>query len=188
MFPYNYLIAAALLVQAPQETIDPVTMPSQEMFADVHEAMQNLAVDWEILDPRECRYILEREKDFYADLNLLRKRYQELADAPPLNDCWRFPSRPVLGEYLTFNRGFQQHLNLTLFASPARTEALKEMIVETERIYQILDKARDTQCEYYYITVRRYALKSLKEAIGDNDFYNGQLPDHIPFWRFREIE
>ena len=38
-----------------------------------------LAVQWEILDPGEVRYVLTRSEDFASDLKLLRRRYHELA-------------------------------------------------------------------------------------------------------------
>ena len=37
--------------------------------------LQALAIRWKILDPREVRYILARQEDFVADLNLLRRRH-----------------------------------------------------------------------------------------------------------------
>ena len=44
--------------------------------------------------------------------------------------------------------------------------------------------ARHAACEYYYVTVRRQALKKLKEMIGDQAYYSGSLPPHVPVWRF----
>jgi hypothetical protein len=46
---------------------------------------------------------------------------------------------------------------------------------------------RDARCEYYYVTVRRQALKRLKDMLGEDDYYAAKLPPHVPIWRFEEI-
>jgi hypothetical protein len=38
------------------------------------------------------------------------------------------------------------------------------------------------------VTVRRQALKKLREMIGENAYYYGQMPPSVPVWRFREVE
>src|SRR5262249_36039264 len=86
MFPHDYLLAVALLT-SPPDSPEPVTAP--DLFAALQPALQGLAVEWEILDPREVRYVLTRPEDFGSDLKLLRRRSQDLADAPPLGDGMR---------------------------------------------------------------------------------------------------
>src|SRR5262249_41821761 len=79
MFSCEFLVAVSLLLQ-PADT--PESAPAPEMFNMVRLALQTLAVEWEILDQREVRYVLARAEDFTSDLNLLRRRYAELEDAP----------------------------------------------------------------------------------------------------------
>ena len=62
------------------------------------------------------------------------------------------------------------------------------MLLEADRLYQIWDLVRDNRCDYYYVTVRRQALKKLKEMIGDQAYYSGQLPPHVPVWQFARID
>src|SRR4029453_6723634 len=75
---------AAMLLTTPPGT--PEMTPPADDWPAIQEALQTMAVEWEILDPREVRYILARPDDFANDLTLLRNRYQELKDAPKLND------------------------------------------------------------------------------------------------------
>src|SRR5204862_3037887 len=89
MLTFDYLLAAVLLA-APADR-DVAVGP--DLFGTVGPAVQQLALKWEILDPREVRYVLTRPEDFAADLKLLQRRYPELANAPPVNDCLRFPDR-----------------------------------------------------------------------------------------------
>jgi hypothetical protein len=46
---------------------------------------------------------------------------------------------------------------------------------------------RDARCDYYYVTVRRLALKRLRELVGDEAYYAGNLPPCVPIWRLQEM-
>src|SRR5579871_1573208 len=106
MLPMDYMLALALLTGSPDATDPPAAWDG---LATVRPTLQALAVSREVLDPREVRYVLTRPEDFPADLKLLRRRYRELADAPPLDDCMRFPDRALINELLAFNRAYRQH-------------------------------------------------------------------------------
>src|SRR5690242_16867636 len=98
MFTLDYLLAAALLASPADKDV----AVGPDTFGTVGPAVQRLALQWEILDPREVRYVLTRPEDFQADLKLLQRRYHELANAPPVSDCLRFPDRAVVSELLAF--------------------------------------------------------------------------------------
>jgi hypothetical protein len=184
MFSCDFLLAAALLVQ-PADT--PESAPPPEYFPVVRLALQSLALEWELLDQREVRYVLSRPEDFTADLNLLRRRYGELSDAPPSQDCFRFPERATVNEYLAFNRAYRQHIDIRQPGEPSRWWDLRSALQETDHLYAVWDTVRDARCEYYYVTVRRQALKRLREMIGEEAYYSGQLPPYVPVWRFQRI-
>ena len=67
-------------------------------------------------------------------------------------------------------------------------DELRIALNETDHLYQVWDSVRDARCNYYYVTVRRQALKTLREMIGTEAFYRGELPPHVPVWRFPEID
>ena len=184
MFPTQYLLAAALLTQ-PADA--PGSVPNPEWYAVLKGSLHTLAVEWEILDPREVRYVLARPEDFTSDLNLLRRRYQELADAPPVGDSLRFPNRTAINELLAVNRAYRQHIDVRQPGEPSRWWELRGALQETDNLYHVWDTARDAGCEYYYVTVRRQALSRLRELLGPADYYAGKLPPHLPMWRFQEI-
>lgn len=184
MFPYRFLMAAALLTQSPESPQPP---PSPECFTVLKGPLQSLAVQWEILDPREVRYVLARPEDFSSDLNLLRRRYQELSEAPPVSDSLRFPERTTINELLAINRSYRQHIDGRQPGEPSRWWELRSVLQETDNLYHIWDTARDARCEYYYVTVRRQALQRLRELLGPQAYYQGNLPPHVPMWRFQEV-
>jgi hypothetical protein len=185
MLPFDYLAALVLLTAAPT-AVDSGDTPRISAALRVH--LQELAVEWEILDPRELRYILARPEDFSSDLNLLRRRHRELVSAPPLSDCLRFPERATINDLLSYNRAYRQHIDLRQPVELIRWWELRVALQETERLYQIWDSVRDARCDYYYVVVRRQALKRLREQIGDEAYYAGDLPPSVPLWRFSMLD
>lgn len=182
---FDYLLALALLT-APLDPA-PTAVGDAEMFAHLRSPLQALAVQLEVLDPREVRYLLTRPEDFQADLILLRRRYQELADAPVLNESLRFPDRETVNELLAFNRAYRQHIDVRQTVELSHWWEYQAALQETEQLYQIWDTVRDARCEYYYVTVRRQALKRLRDLLGDEAYFSGQLPPYVPLWRFQVV-
>jgi hypothetical protein len=185
MLALDYMLAVALLTSGAEAGELP---PLGDGLANVRLTLQALAVSWEVLDPREMRYVLTRQEDFAADLKLLRRRHRELADAPPLQDCMRFPDRALINELLAFNRTYRQHLDNRQALEQTYWWELREAVQEPERLYQIWDTVRDARCDYYYVTVRRQALKKLRETVGEDAYWSGCLPPHVPVWRFARID
>ena len=180
------ILAAALLTgSGPAELQTPAAL--QAAFPSMRFAMLSLALEWEILDPRETRYVLTRADDLTSDLKMLQRRYQDLVDAPPLADAARFPDRSVVNELLVFNRAYLSYIELRQPTEMAHVNELRAVQREVNFLYQVWDSVRDARCEYYYVTVRRQALKKLRELIGDEAYFKGELPPHVPIWRFREI-
>ena len=193
MFPLDYVLAVTLIATAPDCT-EAVMIADREEAADAYDAfttvrpvVQQLAVDWELLDPRETRYVMSRSEDFTGDLRLIRRRYGELRDAPPSYDCLRFPDRGMINELLKFNRDYRQYLEARQATETMSWWQLHDAMVECDRIYQVWDLVREANCDYYYVTVRRQALKKLRETVGELNFYNATLPPHVPVWRFARI-
>ena len=185
MAPINTVLAIALLTAPPGP---PDARDVQNLFETMKGPLQALAVKWEILDPRESRYILARQDDFAADVNLLRRRYHELANAPGVADSRRFPERALVNDLLGFNRSYRQHIDVRQPLELSNWSEMRDVLQETDRLYQIWDTVRDARCEYYYITVRRQALKKLEETVGPEAYLSGKLPPHVPLWRFQQID
>jgi hypothetical protein len=185
MFGFDCLLAVALLTSPPDT---PESAVNAHLHGKLKSTLQMLAVQWEILDQREVHYILSRPEDFQSDLNLLRRRFRDLADAPALNDSLRFPDRETINDLLAFNRSYRQNLTNRQPVELVRCWELRTAMQETEHLYQVWDTVRDARCDYYYVTVRRQALKKLRKMLGDDAYYFGRLPPPVPLWRFQEID
>ncbi len=185
MFAVDTLLAITLLSASPDTPIEPGL---DKQFNTLAPVLRQTAISWEIMDRRETHYVLARADELKADLQLLRKRYRELKDAPAVHDCVRFPSRKAISQMLAFNREYRDHLKRLLAVDRTRAWVYREAITETDRLYKIWDTIRDTRCEYYYSSYRRQALKKVVQLIGMEAFYNGNYPPHIPVWRFSSID
>ena len=93
----------------------------------------------------------------------------------------------TVNEFLAFNRAYRQHIDIRQPGEPASWWELRSALQETDHLYQIWDTVRDARCEYYYVTVRRQALKRLREMLGEEAYYSGRLPPYVPMWRFQPI-
>jgi len=193
MFPLDYVLAVTLIATAPDCMASPTQADTEEVadaydaFVTVRPVVQSVAIEWELLDPRETRYVLSRPEDFSGDLKLIRRRFGELHDAPPSQDCMRFPDRNLVNDLLKFNREYRQYIEARQATEAMYWWQLRETMVECDRIWQVWDTVREASCDYFYVTVRRQALKKLRDTLGDQAYYSGVLPPHVPVWRFARI-
>lgn len=139
-------------------------------------AIFQVAVGLELADPREA--------DYAPTLADLRERYARLIDAPPACDASRFPDRDAINDAIAFNRQYTHYMTdrQRLFGETPY------LLAECERLYHVYDLARDTQCGFYYIHVRRQSLADLRDAIGWEAYYAGVLPAPIPVENLRIID
>src|SRR5262249_5556218 len=155
------MLAVAVLL-APVDQGTPVSLQEHAYLA---ATVQAVAVSWEVLDPRESSYVLAKPEHFDTDLQLVRRRYHDLAGAPPVVDVQRFPSRDVVCELLSFNRDYHRTLVRKQDVMGVRA-GVAEAISETDELYHVWDVVRDAQSEFYYVSVRREALATLRQVIG----------------------
>jgi hypothetical protein len=134
----------ALLTAPPADpvpAIDPADWPA------LRAALFSQAVEWEILDPREDRLV--RLEEFTLDIKMLRQRYADLRDAPPIRDALRFPHRHQIAEMLRFNRAYRQHLDARQIVDRDRVEFLKDAVREADELYELWELVREASSEVY---------------------------------------
>ena len=145
----------------------PLFVPVAQPAAALRALVSQLAVDDEIV--------------------LGGQRYRVI-DAPPAADGFRFPDRNAVNETVRFNRAFRKHLDQRQQLETDRTDALRKVMAETDRLYAVWDAVRDARCEFYYVAVRRTALKKLRELVGEEAYLAGTLPPGVPTWRFNQLK
>lgn len=160
MFTCEILLATVLIV-SPKD-ID------SNWVEVLQPALRTLAIDGELIDPRE-------------QIDVLKDRYEECKNHPHLNGQY-FPDRKVISGFLATNRLYRDHLTKRLEIDSIHDNLIRDAIVETDQLYHVWETIREIQCDYYYVTIRRQQLKLLKDLMGDEIFYSGQLPPYLPMW------
>lgn len=177
--------AAIVLMLSPAV---PEQVPPLELWPQARVSLQETAIEWELMDRRETSYLFALRDDFQADIDTIRRRREQLADAPRIGESLRLPDRSLLNERCAFNRKYRQHLEQRLELEPHLSAQIQEAIAETDQLYRMYDYARDARCEFYYLTVRRLALKRFRDSVTEDVFATMELPPSAPLWRFSEID
>jgi hypothetical protein len=178
-------LAAALIAGLPDS---PIPKISPEDWPAFQEAVTQHAIENQLLDRREAQFLFVKPEELKNDMNVLRRRHQELSDAPRLEECDRLPRRDEVNQMLSFNRGYRTQLEARQITEPHWGDYHREAMRETDKLYQVWDSVRDARCEFYYTAVRRQALKRVKEMVGPGEFEAGILPPCVPTWRFAEVK
>ena len=181
MLSYDYILAAVLLTSPIEST---TTAAHVELL---QPAILALALDAEILDPREEPLLQGMSKDAVGDVAVLRKRFDALANAPMLAECACFPERKVVEDFLTFNRDYRRYLLAQLETDAVRAEELRTALQELDQRFHLWSTVRDARCTFYYVTVRRQALQQIRDLVGSEAYYRGQMPPHVPIWHFPRL-
>ncbi len=175
--------AASLLVVMP---CTPCPDIDREEWPNVQAAVWTIAINWELMDPRETNFLFNRYEDMKSDLEILRKRHQDLKGALPVADSRRFPERTAVNDMISFNRALRNHIDSRQYIETDRGDMYRTMLRETDDLYKVWDSIRDARCESFYVTTRRLALERLRDQIGAESYYAGKLPPYVPTWRFQE--
>jgi hypothetical protein len=151
------------------------------------QAIPEIAVEMEIMDPRETRYNFQKAEDFAADLKTINSRYHRFKDAPKVAESLRLPPRDYVNELMRFNRSYHKNMQHYAMVNLDRAELAQQIMRENDYCYKVWDAVRDARCTFYYITVRREALVTLKKLVGKENYDQLNLPPHVPLWRFQEM-
>ena len=125
------------------------------------------------------------------DCRWAKERLTELKDCPPETDaqyfmCWK----PFIKDRLLFNRAFQRYLEKSIedpWVTQYELTVLLRIKDENERLYVIwgyLGDAFNGSSPYF----KRAGLHNLRLYLGDEAYFQGEMPHNVPSWAFRELE
>lgn len=170
MFSAETLLAA-LLLTGPAD-------PDHAVAAVLRPSVLALALDAEVLDPRERGFVMSQ--DVLGDLAMLQGRWTAFETAPNLWEVERFPDAAHVRRALELNRARRLHLSERRKIDLIHAGELEAEIRRVDQLYQVFDAVRDARADYFYTTVRRDALRLLRELIGERAFAEGRLPLPVP--------
>ena len=156
-------------------------LPTQ-MPPEAWKALKEVALALEIVGPHE-----NWATDFNSELRYVRRHWRVLRNAPPLADCAWLPAPTFARELCCFNEGYQAHLQMQRVIYPHRAEQINEILNETRQLYVIWDAARRANSATEAWALRRRMLLRLRDSIGDEAYYRGELPCWVPCARFDGI-
>jgi hypothetical protein len=189
----TFFLLMLLFVVPPQFQIRPFGPSEFDAYSKmsaVPSTFQLMFILNEVMDPREARYIFHKQEDFVGDMRMITNRMIDLKDAPYVHECYLLPERVFINELLLRNREYLQYLDEAINKVWIRDPIYAATKEETNYLYKLWDNARDARCDYYYIHVRRQALKYVKTELDKIDptwYFSGKMPPHVPLWRFNEI-
>jgi hypothetical protein len=145
-------------------------------------------IELEAMDEKESKYYFTRKDDCYKDFARFRQIYLDVKDMPPVSDCMRFPPKEFANEALAFNNKFQNNIKEEARLYSHKIKFYLNVLKEAQELYSVYEAVKQANSEFYYVHVRRKSLAKLKELIGDEAYYKGELPPCVPTWRFRELK
>ena len=143
------------------------------------QALKRAGLQLEVVGPHE-RWI----DDFRSEVDYVRRHWHELAFAPPLSDCDRLPPLYLARECTCFASGYQHCLELRRQLSLHREEELAATLREAQDLAAVWALVETAACPNQSWAARRRALMNLRERLGPEAYYAGDLPPCVPLWRF----
>ena len=173
MFGNEFALAVSLLV-APVGT----PLPSMEDFdwLQVQSSIHRVAIDWEIMDPREKKFLVVNQRDLQDDVDRLRQRYADLQGAPKLIDATRFPNKDIINRMIEENRAVRRDIDQRQHLETDRASGFRSAMYEIDEFHEVWNTLLHAKCDFYYIDVRRKALKKLLNQLGTEAYAAAMLP------------
>lgn len=177
------LARAAMLIRQPAGTA--VDWPKDEReFARLNAALVRVSLELEVLDKRETYFFNVTWKPAtQVDLDRIRDRVEELADAPPMSLIDTWPAQSIFQERCSFNRRYLRWVEDRWREETDRRHLYGEVMEEANFCYRVNDLIRDARSDYFYVHVKRRAAKQAIALAGEDLF---DVPA-VPLWRFNSL-
>lgn len=170
----NEFIIAFALITSGVEIDDDL-----DYIKSLREPLILVSIRLEIMDEREWAVTSP-----YGDISLsdLQERYKQYLNYPKIEDTGLFPNRQIIDQFLSANRMLRNNLLKRKEIDLVNAETIERAIEECDTLYHIWDLARDASTTYYYNTIRRESLNTLRDMIGPENYYRGRMPPPYPYW------
>jgi hypothetical protein len=142
-----------------------------------------VALRLEVVGPHE-RWV----DDFHSELCYVRRHWRALTSAPPLCDGDRLPPLPIIKQCRDFNHAYQRCLDLRRQVLLYREAELTGALDEARRLCCVWSLMETAACPTQSWAYRRRALLALREQLGPEAYYSGEMPPCVPLWRFQDLD
>lgn len=172
---WSPILLALILSSADLSDVGPTAPP------EAWQAMKDIAEWLELYSPGGAW-----SENFGQDLRWCQSWAARLRDSPPLADhCW-LPPKAAIEAALDFNGEHQAWLDHRGRSRSGcwRTEDWMEEARRLGEIWELARQSTNPTRQWYY---RREDLARLRDLIGREAYYRGEMPPSVPVWRFAEI-
>lgn len=181
----NSMVLALAIIMSP---VDKNVNYDKYDSVDMRHSLMAVSIQLELMDPREVSHWWNY-RQFNDGCKELQVRYADLVDCPEVADSLRFPSREFCRNALEFNWNYTQHLENHLeIACDIDKPWIEEAIKESIQLRRLWSSLEDTQAGYYYVYVKRRALREVRDTVGLKNYYQGILPPYVPLQYFQRID
>lgn len=173
-------ILAFIIISSGVE-VDENSMQIKNLLPQMHQ----VALKLQLLDKREIEPIQNwqfRLHNTPLTVREIQDRYEKYLNYPMLEEVNRFYNKQYVDNSLLVNLKFQNNLTIRKTIDSIHEELINDAIQENKKLYTIWDTLREVRTEYYYVLHKREQLYLLRELIGDENFYLGNLPPPYTYW------
>jgi len=149
-------------------------------------ALREVSQEEQLLDKRET-WVCGNDATLTFSLEVLRQRYQDLKDAPKVEDSYYWvPDEEVCQNCVNFNRAFHNDLQQKMIWEMDRATFYQIVLEENDELYEKWICLRGMSIKTSYINETRYYLKKYKKLATKEEWENKTIPPEVPIWRFYE--
>jgi hypothetical protein len=180
----DHALGASLLALPPGTPLGPL---EGDMRFVVAESVTRVGVEWGVRDDTEATFVYLTPEAMQGELDEMRSRVADLADAPPAYDSLRLPPGRSVQSMIDFNRAFRKNIEARMQLESDRQRFYQLVLDETDDCHEVLSEMR-IATGAYYTYYQRTALKRLRDLVGKADYEQGRWPPCVPTWRFNTIK
>jgi hypothetical protein len=178
---YDYAIALSLISSPLNAEIVKIDYENPQLLLF---SLAKFTEDAGIFESHDLKYYFTREEKIIEDIYEARKRFYELKNSPPLESTHSF-SEYIATENLKIAEGLLDYKKYFYSGHPAFHKEISEEIAEIKDYIETMQSLKNSFYIRYGNYNRRINLKKYKESIGDEAFYNYEIPG-LPINLFRE--
>lgn len=151
----------------------------EKASTEMWDALRETALECEVVGPHETW------GQFDTEISYVKRHLRNTINAPPIIDGERFSD--LAPPMLKFNAAYQSYCSFNYQTATDQEEWYK-ISQETEKlshIWELVNTAGEKNGSWAH---RRAAMQKLRAALGDENYYSGNLPPAVPIWRYTEID
>lgn len=124
---------------------------------------------------------------FGLAMALMTDCYTPKPTDPPGSDRHHFPHLHICQENVKFSKQYIQHIEFQQCLYPHLFKEYDKILKDAEWCHRCWSRLEYVQMKPWNETSDRCFLGKIREMVGEEAYYGGQMPPHVPIWHFQKI-